>query len=88
MSDVAKSAQGAFKREVDTQRSEALHFRQHQTTGSHSGKLGVEWRQSASDQIRVDEVDHAGVVWEEIASERRLAGTVGSSDDDAPGAFG
>ena len=88
MSDVANSAQSALKREIDAQRSEALHFRQHQTTGSHGGKLGVEWRQSAGDQIRIYEVDHAGAVGEEISSEGRLAGAVGSSDNDAPGTFG
>jgi hypothetical protein len=49
----------------------------------HCGEIRVEGRQSASDQIRVDEMDHAGSVGQKIACKRRLSGAIWPSDNNA-----
>jgi len=45
--------------------------------------LGCQWRQASGDEIGIDEIQYASVVWQVLARERGLAGTIGSCNEKA-----
>jgi hypothetical protein len=72
-SRVGLTAEGAFKCEIQAFRRQTIDLRQHHSGSCDRSMLGCQWRQPGGDEIGIDEIQYASVIWQVLARESGFA---------------